>query len=137
MTKKISKYLLLLFLVSGSSLAHSITDDFTCLDWYKWDEVRKFYYVWGYRSGANYGVGTVLSGVDPSIKGKVEKASKVVGIAASVEQIVNGNNSVCSDFKNQSLPVWEITAYVIESIGGVKNEGHLVVLRKHYSQGVK
>lgn len=116
----------------------SIADDFTGADWNQWDSVRKHYYVWGFRSGQNSGATTALSAAAvPRGSKKWQAAEARIGISASVAQVVQGLDLVCSDYRNQSIPLWELTTYVLETIAGTANEANLDIIRRNYSSGPK
>lgn len=124
------------FLVhAGPEEKKGIVDEFTGADWKRWDQVRKYCYVWGFRSGQNSATNTVMLALDVSFYS--EKGNTIrrrIGIPALIGQIVMGIDTVYSDYRNQYLPLWEVCGYVIDSIGGFKDESYIQILRKTYNK---
>ena len=121
---------------SGRSAAESIAGDFAGTDWVQWSEVKKYWYVWGFRAGQNSGAVTALdaASVKPGSDARLT-AERRVGVPASVAQIVSGLDVVCGDYRNQSIPLWVLATYVVESISGVSNEQSLDDIRRSYGSG--
>lgn len=122
---------------SGRAAAESIASDFTGSDWVQWNEVKKYWYVWGFRAGQNSGAVTALDAVSvkPGSEARLA-AERRVGTPASVAQIVSGLDTVCADYRNQSIPLWVLATYVIESIAGIANEQNLDEIRRYYGSGL-
>lgn len=112
-----------------------MVSDWKGTEWKGWDDVRKAYFVWGFRDGQNSAASTLLTmpGQKPDSKA-FRRANERIGIAASVEQIVSGIDSVYSDYRNLNLPLWEVCGYVIDSIGGFSHQSDLELMRKVYNR---
>lgn len=116
---------------AGAEEKKTIVDDFTGADWRKWNEVRKASYVWGFRSGQNSAANTIILTLDVEFSSeKRKRIDQRIGIPASTAQIAIGIDTVYSDYRNLYLPLWEVCGYVIDSIGGFKDESYLQLLRR-------
>jgi hypothetical protein len=140
MIRRIGIFIFILLAVAflahaGAEEKKGIVDEFTGADWKRWDEVRKAFYVWGFRSGQNSAANTIMLTLDVEFYSEKGKSiRRRIGIDASIAQIVMGINTVYSDYRNMYLPLWEVCGYVIDSIGGFKDESYIQVLRKTYSR---
>lgn len=120
---------------AGAEEKKGIVDEFTGADWKRWDEAKKAFYVWGFRSGQNSAANAIMLTLDVEFYSEKGKSiQQRIGIAASVAQIVMRINTVYSDYRNLHLPLWEVSGYVIDSIGGFKDESYIQVLRKTYNK---
>lgn len=116
--------------------SEGITSDWKGIDWQNWDEVRKSYYVWGFRAGQNSATDTVLEVLNVSVNSlSGREVQQRIGVAASVKQIVKGIDSVYGDSRNENLPLWDVCGYVVDSIGSFKDESYITLMRQRYNKG--
>jgi len=121
-----------------SSLARASEGDFPDWNgshWNEWNDVRKAFYVFGFRDGVSVAAGTTLE--ELGIKWDSDAAPRLTRallVRATGKQIMAGIDHVYSDYRNESLPLRGVAQYVLASIGGFADESELQKMRERNSR---
>jgi hypothetical protein len=103
--------------------------------WKEWNDVRKAFYVFGFRDGVSIAVGATLG--ELGIKWDSDEAPRLTRallVRATGKQIMAGIDHVYADFRNEGLPLRGVVQYVLASIGGFADESELQKMRERSSR---